>query len=130
MVNNINNNLNLNLKEIGARIAYYRKENNISQEKLASMLGVSVPQMSRLEGGKALLNIFEIMKICEIFDISANDLIMYNLNYTKDDCNNMNNIMCFVIKSLNILSEKDKGLVRNVLEYVNNRKDTEELENI
>ena len=41
----------LQYKKIGARIVYYRKIRNLTQEKLAEMVGISPQYLSRIENG-------------------------------------------------------------------------------
>lgn len=109
------------LKEIGFRIAYYRKERSISQEKLAEMLEISIPQMSKLECGRALLNVKQIVSLCKIFNISPNELIFDNINFTEDKSKNINNLVAFAVNSLNINSKEDKELLKNILNYFDNK---------
>ena len=44
--------MNLDYKAIGARVKNFRRERNLSQEKLAELVDVSVPYMSNIETGK------------------------------------------------------------------------------
>ena len=52
-------------KRLGLNIAYYRKVNNLSQEKLAEMINISRTHMSRIETADCAVSldvIFEIKK--------------------------------------------------------------------
>jgi len=59
------------LTEIGYAIAYYRKKNNLSQEQVAEMVGISrqhmgaveAPNMNRGLSLELLLNISTVLKI-------------------------------------------------------------------
>ena len=60
---------------IAEKIAHLRIANNISQEKLASLLNVSRQSVSKWESGENLPQIDKVMELCEIFKISADDLL-------------------------------------------------------
>ncbi len=85
------------------------------------MLEISIPQMSKLECGRALLNVKQIISLCNIFNISPNELIFYNIDFTEDKNKNINNIIAFAINSLNINSNDDKELLKNILKYFDNK---------
>lgn len=40
-------------KHLGAKIAYYRKINGMTQNDLANKIGISVPYLSKIERGSA-----------------------------------------------------------------------------
>ena len=52
-----------------------RKENNMSQEKLAELLGVSRQTIYKWENNKAYPDMINLVTISEIFDISMDELI-------------------------------------------------------
>lgn len=58
-----------------------RKINNISQEELASQIGVSRQTISKYETGESLPDIEKCSVIAKIFGITVDDLI----NYNKDE---------------------------------------------
>ena len=60
---------------IGEKIAHLRIVNNISQEKLASLLKVSRQSISKWESGESLPNIDNVREISAIFKISTDELI-------------------------------------------------------
>ena len=63
-MNNFQNNLLL-----------YRKQANMTQKELASKLNVSINNIGHWEKGRTEPNIDTLLKICEIFDISLDDLL-------------------------------------------------------
>ena len=69
------------LNELGIKISFYRKNLDLSQEELSSLLDISVPQMSKIERGMATLNVMQLLKLSKIFGISPNNLIYNNVNY-------------------------------------------------
>lgn len=62
---------------LGENILKLRKENGLTQEKLASMIGVSFQAVSRWENGTAYPDIELIPKIASIFQVSIDSLLGY-----------------------------------------------------
>ena len=62
-------------KDIGARIRQARKAANMSQEKLAEALNISLSHMSDIENGKTNLGIEIFMNITEVLQVSADWLL-------------------------------------------------------
>ena len=57
-----------------------RKLNNISQEELASKIGVSRQTLSKYETGESLPDIEKSMMIANVFGVSLDDLMNFNSN--------------------------------------------------
>ena len=60
---------------IGEKITHLRVVNNISQDELAKMMGVSRQSLSKWENDESLPQLDNIKQLCEIFNISADELI-------------------------------------------------------
>ena len=60
--------------KIGKFISEKRKEKNITQSKLAEMLGITDRAISKWENGICLPDAATMPELCEILDISINDL--------------------------------------------------------
>lgn len=60
---------------IAEKITHLRIADNISQEKLASLLKVSRQTINKWESGDSLPQIDKVMEICELFKISADELL-------------------------------------------------------
>lgn len=60
-------------KRIGKLIAECRKEKNLTQSKLASMLGVTDKSVSKWENGNCLPDVSLYKQICEILGITLNE---------------------------------------------------------
>ncbi len=60
---------------IAEKITHLRIVNNISQEKFASMLNVSRQSVSKWESGESLPQIDNVMEICELFKVTADELL-------------------------------------------------------
>ena len=61
--------------KIGKFIAEKRKENNLTQMKLAEMLAVTDRAVSKWETGKSLPDSSIMIELCNILKITVNDLL-------------------------------------------------------
>ena len=57
-------------KNLGLNIAYYRKAQRISQEKLAEMVNISRTHMSRIETAECAVSLDVIFEISDALEIS------------------------------------------------------------
>ncbi len=64
------------LRDIGKRIHSRRKELHITQERLAEKMEVSVQMISNLEQGKKAIRPENLVKLCNVLDISADYILM------------------------------------------------------
>lgn len=62
-------------EKIGKFIATCRKEQNLTQEKLAEKLGITYKAVSKWECGKGLPDASIMMELCKILKITVNDLL-------------------------------------------------------
>lgn len=60
---------------IGERIKKARKSKNITQEKLAEKLDVSIAFLSRIERGSSQINLKRLGQICEILGITEGEIL-------------------------------------------------------
>lgn len=60
---------------IGERLKKARVENNLTQEQLAERIDVSVAFLSRVERGKAKINLNRLNQICNILNITEGDIL-------------------------------------------------------
>ena len=56
------------------RLKEYRLAIGLSQSEIANILGVTQPHYHKLEVGKSLANSNQILKLCEVFKCTPNDL--------------------------------------------------------
>lgn len=62
--------------EIGQRVKALRREHNLSQEKMASILGIeSVPFYQNIEKGENDLQIDRCIKLSKYFDVSTDYIL-------------------------------------------------------
>lgn len=64
-----------NKMTIGEKIAQLRMNNNISQDKLAEKISVSRQSVSKWEMDQALPQIDKVLQLCELFNISTDELL-------------------------------------------------------
>lgn len=62
--------------QLSERLQDLRKKQNDSQEKLAEKLGVSRQAVSKWESGQGNPDINNIIKICELYNISTDYLLL------------------------------------------------------
>lgn len=67
-------------KLVGIRIKYKRKENNLTQEKLSELMGISTGQLSCIERGIYLPTTQNIYKICDILGEDPNYYLIGSIN--------------------------------------------------
>jgi two-component system chemotaxis response regulator CheY len=116
--------------EVGKKIYELRKSKDMTQEKLASEMGVSVAAVSKWETGNSVPDIFMICSIADFFNISTDELLGRTKNKKKvivvDDVEFVRNCLkkilsengCDVIgeategeELLNILNKKKTDLI-------------------
>lgn len=71
--------------KIGNRIKQLRKENGLTQEKLAELLGISFQAVSKWENNIALPDITLVPQLARIFGVSTDELFAYNLQEIEND---------------------------------------------
>lgn len=69
------NNLEINLIKSGERLKNFRKENKITQSKLANIIKVSNTIISEYELGHLLMSTHTLYDICKKYNISADYLL-------------------------------------------------------
>lgn len=60
--------------QVELRIKQLREKNNISQEELAKKLDLNQSQLCKIENGKRCLKANELIKVCELFNVSIEEL--------------------------------------------------------
>lgn len=64
------------IKQFGKRIAFLRKQNGMSQEKLANLLGISSQAISKWENGHTTPDMSLLPVLAQIFQCSVDEIIM------------------------------------------------------
>ena len=61
-------------KKIGNNLKEARKFKNFTQKEVAAKLGMTQQQYSRFENGKFELNYSQIIFLCQLYEITPNEL--------------------------------------------------------
>ena len=69
--------------KIGEKIAHLRTVAGISQEQFAERIDVSRQSVSKWEMDQALPQIDKVLQICEIFDVSTDELLRDKIELKK-----------------------------------------------
>lgn len=72
-------------KNFGKKVKYYRTLSNLSQEKLAERVGISVNTVSYIEHGKNSISFSKLPALCEALSIEPHQLF---IDIESIDCNN------------------------------------------
>ena len=67
----------MNLIKIGLKIAYYRKLNGFTQEKLAEKLGLDRTTISKIELATSGVSLDVIFEIADLFNIKVDKLFQF-----------------------------------------------------
>ena len=101
------------LIKIGKNIQKIRKSNGYTQEKLAEEIEVSVRYISDIEQDKSKPSYEVLIKICNVFQISLDQVFSEYLNI------NENKSMEYSLAGFDKLSKKDKETIENLIMYFN-----------
>ncbi len=88
---------------LGERIQNLRKENHHSQEELADMLGVSRQAISKWESNQAIPEVNNIIKLSEIYNVTADFLLMGKENVSLPAIEEDNQITSKAISIIKII---------------------------
>lgn len=75
------------LKMIGDKLKIARKKAKLSQEKVAEIINTSRSNISKYETGFLEPNIETLKKLCELYKISADELLEINNNKIENNIN-------------------------------------------
>ncbi|CDE90913.1 MAG: helix-turn-helix domain-containing protein [Clostridia bacterium] len=101
------------LIKIGKNIQKIRKSNGYTQEKLAEEIEVSVRYISDIEQDKSKPSYEVLIKICNVFQISLDQVFSEYLNIKE------NKSMEYSLAGFDKLSKKDKETIENLIMYFN-----------
>lgn len=101
----------LDYYEMGARIAALRKENAITQEKLAEILDISVKHCSEVERGVSSLSLEKLIYVSDYFHCSM-DYLVHGL-----DANRVSHVLpTFLIEIMESDDEQERQLLLQYLQ--------------
>lgn len=70
--------------DFGIKLRNLRKFKKITQEKLAEMIDMDIRHIARLEAGGSLPSVTTVLKLCKVFSITPNDLLLDDENIQTD----------------------------------------------
>ena len=94
----------LNPEKVGKFIKKLRKDNNLTQQKLADKYGVTYQAVSKWENGINLPDVTLIRQMSKDFNISIEDILDGNLITKKKNTNLRRDIMKVLL--VNVISNK------------------------
>lgn len=98
---------------MGIRISERRKELNLTQEKLAEKMGVSLQTISCIELGKKAIRPENLANLCSHLNVSA-DYILYGKRDEK--------LMNELTSKLSELSSEEYSIVESLVTFLASRK--------
>lgn len=98
---------------MGLRISGRRKELNLTQEKLAERMGVSLQTISCIELGKKAIRPENLANLCLHLNVSA-DYILYGKRDEQQ--------MLDIVSKLSTLSSEEYNIVENLVTFLSNKK--------
>ena len=101
--------------KIGKKIQTIRKSNGYTQEQLAEKVEVSVRYISDVEQDRAKPSYEVLVKICNIFKISLNQVFSEYLSVTD------NKTLSYPLAGYESLSETDKKTIEYLIMYFNRK---------
>jgi transcriptional regulator with XRE-family HTH domain len=111
MNSNIENNV---YSTIGTNIKTARILKNMTQEQLAEKLKKSTNFVSLIERGQSGISVNTIIDICNILDIDPNAIFNGLVEYNNEQDK-------LIINSISSLSDDDKYIISELIEYINNK---------
>ena len=81
-------------KKLGVRIQEIRKSKNMTQEKLAEVIGLNVPNLSNIERGKKFVSAETLEKIIKALNINESELFDFDHIKSRDELLNLIKIVC------------------------------------
>lgn len=98
---------------MGLRISGRRKELNLTQEKLAERMGVSLQTISCIELGKKAIRPENLANLCLHLNVSA-DYILYGKRDEQQ--------MLDIVSKLSTLSSEEYNIVENLVTFLSSKK--------
>ncbi len=74
----------LDTKQLGKRLSALRKQNGLSQEKLAEILSISSPAISKWENGHTMPETALLPALAQIFHCTIDDILMPDVDITEN----------------------------------------------
>lgn len=96
-----------NLKEIGKRIFLRRKDLDLSQKDLSSILNISNNHLSNIENGKSAPSFLLFLDICSVLKINSDYIISGTVYADLDD---------EIVQKIKRCSDEDKRKISKIID--------------
>lgn len=106
--------MEINYKDIGIRIKQERFNQNITQEKLAEISGISVTHMSNIENANTKLSLPVLVNIAHALNCNANIILFGNTN------SNLNASLSMISKILSDCSSEERIIIIDTIQALKN----------
>ena len=112
-----------NNKEIGKRIRSVRMMNNLTQDNLGDMLGITGQAIQKMEAGENMITVNSLMILCEKLDVTP-DYILFDKTKTERDVElsfetlEGNQKLQLLFRLLLYVSKVENEKYRNLLESI------------
>jgi transcriptional regulator with XRE-family HTH domain len=100
---------------LAKKIVQLRKERNLTQKELASIVGVHFSHMSRYERGISLPSIDVVKKLAQLFHVSA-DYLLFDDGQAMVRASIADQELLQQFERLSRMSEREKTAVKTILE--------------
>ena len=97
--------MNIDYQLLGKRIARFRKDKGLSQEKLAEKSEISNNYLSNIENNHSIPSLETIIKICTALNVTPDELL---LGVSKND---KLYLSAEILEHLNLCTTQEKSLV-------------------
>ena len=101
----------MNQEKIGKFISELRKERNMTQEQLAEKIGVTAKSISRWENGKTMPDLSLFSPLCEILEITVNDLMSGEIVDNKNSIDKLGVNIVNMVSDLEIKKKRKNRLL-------------------
>ncbi len=101
-------------KLIGERIKYYRKQENLTQERLAEIMDFNTKSISLLENGHNYIALNKVPKLCSTLNIEPYQLFVFDKRNLRSE-----NTKKDILELINIMDNKKLNLAYRLLYELN-----------
>ena len=101
--------------EVGEKLKNARLVAGYTQEQVAEIIDCSSRYISQLETNRTLGSIDSILKLCNLYKISLNDIYSDYFEFKFNEYKDAQNIIGY-----NALNDEYKSIVDNTIQYLNN----------
>lgn len=102
---------------IGRNAKRFRNMKRLTQEIVSEKVGITPEYLSKFENGRYNASIYNIIKLCQIFDITPNELLQ---DFFQDTPHGISEL---IYTEANKLSQKNQEAVLNLIKGLSSEKE-------